>query len=420
MTKGVATPGVDGLEEIDRDDDVDITGADATRFHGVAARCNYLAFDRPDMNFSTKEICREMSKPTTGSLRRLRRLGQYLAGKPRLVWHFDMQDPTTTLDVFTDSDWAGCRKSRKSTSGGTVMLGGHCLKTWSRTQAIVAKSSAEAELYGVVKGAAEGMGMATLIGDLGDKVGIQMHLDAAAAKGIIERRGLSKIRHLDVNILWLQEVCARKVVPLKKVPGVDNPADLTTKHLQSALIEKNVKKMNMSFETGRAEKAAKLHTINYKVANGNRVEDNFERVMNSVDRLSGGEAWKNIRKAGNDLRGGGRWKTRGKKGVWHRWHVTPRISLFTPYRVAKGPGKGTALSSSRFTCGVTASGESFEFFDDWTTLANRHRVLTESWVGYTIFKERSVSNLEVQLDRPSKHCTTSTKCWADCMSDDEK
>ena len=65
------------------------------------------------------------------------------------------------------------------------MLGGHCLKTWSKTQAIVAKSSAEAELYGVVRGATEGLGMVTLIGDMGCKIGVQMHLDASAAKGII-------------------------------------------------------------------------------------------------------------------------------------------------------------------------------------------------------------------------------------------
>ena len=114
------TPGLDGADDEDRPEDIEIIGADATRFRGVAARCNYLAFDRPDIQFATKEVCREMSKPTTGSLRRLRRLGQYLKGKPRLVWHFDMQNPCTTLDVFTDSDWAGCRKSRKSTSGGTV------------------------------------------------------------------------------------------------------------------------------------------------------------------------------------------------------------------------------------------------------------------------------------------------------------
>ena len=83
--RAAATPGIDGIEEVNTDDDVDITGADATIFRGVAARCNHLAFDRPDIQFPTKEISREMSKPTTGSLRRLQRLGQHLKGKPRLI-----------------------------------------------------------------------------------------------------------------------------------------------------------------------------------------------------------------------------------------------------------------------------------------------------------------------------------------------
>ena len=47
--RSAATPGIDGIDEVDRDDDVEITGSDATRFRGVAARCNYLAFDRPDI-----------------------------------------------------------------------------------------------------------------------------------------------------------------------------------------------------------------------------------------------------------------------------------------------------------------------------------------------------------------------------------
>ena len=257
-----ATPGIDGQEEIDKEEECEeITGADITRFRGVAARCNYLAFDRPDIQYATKEICREMSKPTTGSLRRLRRLGQYLKGKPRLVWDFDMQEPCLTIDVYSDSDWAGCRKSRTSTSGGTIMVGDHCLKTWSKTQAIIAKSSAEAELYGVVRGATEALGMCSLMGDLGRTMGIQMHIDAAAAKGIIERRGLSKVRHIDVNVLWLQEVCARRQIPVAKVPGEENPADLTTKHLTSILIDRNIKRMRLRFQEGRASKAADLHVV---------------------------------------------------------------------------------------------------------------------------------------------------------------
>ena len=129
-----------------------------------------------------------MSNPTNGSLRRLRRIGCYLKGAKRLVWDFKLQDEVETLDVYTDSDWAGCRRSRKSTSGGTIMKGSHCLKTWSKTQALIAKSSGEAELYAVVRGAAEALGMATLAKDLGRNMSIQLHVDAAAAKGMIERR----------------------------------------------------------------------------------------------------------------------------------------------------------------------------------------------------------------------------------------
>ena len=99
------------------------------------------------------------------------------------------------------------------------MAGKHCIKAWSKTQAIVAKSSAEAELCAVIRGATEALGMATLYHDFGQEVKLQMHIDALAAKGIIERQGLSKVRHIDVNILWMQEQCARKILPVAKVPG---------------------------------------------------------------------------------------------------------------------------------------------------------------------------------------------------------
>ena len=81
--RAVATPGVDEADEADKHDDVEIVGAGATGFRGGAARCNYVAFGGPDIQYATKEICREMSKPT--SLRRLKRLGQYLKGRRRFV-----------------------------------------------------------------------------------------------------------------------------------------------------------------------------------------------------------------------------------------------------------------------------------------------------------------------------------------------
>ena len=88
---GVATPGVSGADEEDNDNDVPLVGEDITRYRGVIARCNYLGADRPDALFAIKEGCPEMSKPTTGSLRRLRRIGRYLKKYPMLVWRYHMQ-----------------------------------------------------------------------------------------------------------------------------------------------------------------------------------------------------------------------------------------------------------------------------------------------------------------------------------------
>ncbi len=103
-----------------------------TLFRGVSARCNYLSADRPDVQYAAKEVCRFMAKPSTLSYSALRRLGRYLVGRPRLVYEYDFQK-AGRLDVYSDTDWAGCPRTRKSTSGGCVMLGTHCRKSWSST-----------------------------------------------------------------------------------------------------------------------------------------------------------------------------------------------------------------------------------------------------------------------------------------------
>ena len=154
------TPG--NSQTKDEDEEKELVGEQATQYRALAARCNYLSMDRPDMQFAVKEACREMAKPTVSAWSRLERIGQYLKGRPRLVWRFDWQSPVATLDVYADANWAGCHRTRKNTSGGCAMMGQHCIKTWSKTQALIAKSSAESELYGVVKASCEALGSLTL------------------------------------------------------------------------------------------------------------------------------------------------------------------------------------------------------------------------------------------------------------------
>ena len=90
-------------------------------------------------------------------------------------------------------------------------MGQHCIKTWSKTQSVIAKSSAESELYASVKSACEGLGLATLAKDMGHgDVMIKLHMDASAAMSLVDRKGLSKVRHIEVHVLLVQQNHARK------------------------------------------------------------------------------------------------------------------------------------------------------------------------------------------------------------------
>ena len=109
-----------------------------------------------------------------------------------------------SLECYSDTDWSGCTKTRKSTSGGCLMMGAHVLKTWSATQPTVSLSSGEAEFYGVVKASGLALGQQSLLRDLGLELLVRVWTDSSAAMGICARRGLGQLRHIATHTLWVQ------------------------------------------------------------------------------------------------------------------------------------------------------------------------------------------------------------------------
>ena len=64
-----------------------------------------------------------MSAPKVWGMRRLRKIEKYLVGKPRLISKFAWQDWPSRVTTLTDSDWAACARTAKSTSGGMICIG---------------------------------------------------------------------------------------------------------------------------------------------------------------------------------------------------------------------------------------------------------------------------------------------------------
>ena len=248
-----------------------------------------------------------------------------------------------------------------------------------KTQLLIAESSAESELYGIVKASCEALGTLTLAQELGGSLDARVHVDAAAAKGIAERSGFDKVRHIDVNVLWLQEQEARGRVPLHKIDGVRNPADLMTKYLDFKKIAEHIERMNMEFRGGRAEAAAQLYGVDDRRQEGGEGEgpeeeaeaghkkevkkeqivslpchfykwkevgDNVVIDEDGEDEEEDGdedeekdvnEEISNSRKGGAELPD--RWVCRGRNMTWTREHRAPRSELFHPAEADMGSVK---------------------------------------------------------------------------------
>ena len=224
----VSYPWESGMADQDSDGE-ELVGRDATSFRALAARANYLAQDRGDISFATKEVCRHMAHPTRGAMRRLKRLGRYLLGHPRVVWKFEWQPLQRCLTSYSDSDWAGCRETARSTTGGLVMMGTHPLKSWCVTQKHVTLSSAEAELMAIVRCASECIGMTQLAQTWALDLQAEIYADSSAALAICKRQGCGRLRHVRIGHLWIQERVRAQELTLRKILGEVNPADLLTK-----------------------------------------------------------------------------------------------------------------------------------------------------------------------------------------------
>ena len=134
--------------------------------------------------------------------------------------------PTTTLstnkavldmDIHVDADWAGCPSTRKSTTGFVIYILGTPVSFGSRTQATIALSSAESELYAICTGTSEGLHLKMFLQESGlaSKVNIRIHTDSTAGKSIATRQGTSKkAKHIDIRFLYTQQLTKDGIISI--------------------------------------------------------------------------------------------------------------------------------------------------------------------------------------------------------------
>ena len=163
------------------------------------------------------------------------------------------------LDVWSDTDHAGCLETRKSTTGGVVMFGTHVIKHWASTQTLISLSTGEAEYYGCVRAGSHGLGIKSMLEDLGVlEKRLRIKTDASVAKSLASRRGLGGVRHIEVNQLWLQEKVNEGKIEIEKVKGEINRADVLTKPRDGPSLKQQLAWTRQEVRDGRRWLAPKL------------------------------------------------------------------------------------------------------------------------------------------------------------------
>ena len=210
----------------------------------------YVSSDRPDIQYCTKLPSAYMSKPTELAWKGLIRRSQYLVQTMGYAVQLKRNTPGTTwlggaggyseqiegdpsiLECYTDADCAG-HVNRKSTSSGVMLLDGNPIYSWSRTQRTPALSSGESEFMALVTGACESLYVKACVEFLlKGQVLVQLRSDSVAGRGIAKRQGLGRVRHLEVQFLWIQQKLAEKLFRLGPIASLVNSGDLGTKALQ--------------------------------------------------------------------------------------------------------------------------------------------------------------------------------------------
>ena len=206
----------------------------------------YLTASRPDIMFATCACARYQSSPRESHMIAVKRIFRYLKGTPSLgIWY--PANHSVKLVGFSDSDYAGCKMTRKSTSGGYQFLGG-CLVSWqTKKQQSVAISTAEAEYTAAAMCTSQLLRLQNQLLDYGIKESkTPLMLDSTSAISIIQNPvQFSRTKHIEIRYHFIRDAYEKGKIDMKYVPSADQIADVFTKALDSAPFQNLVSRLGM-------------------------------------------------------------------------------------------------------------------------------------------------------------------------------
>ncbi|KAK6131602.1 hypothetical protein DH2020_034616 [Rehmannia glutinosa] len=217
------------------DMDADGKPVDQTRYRALIGSLLYLTASRPDITFAVGICARFQSAPKESHMTAAKRILRYLKGCQEVgLWY--PKECGFKLIGYSDSDYAGCRVDRKSTSRTCQMLGNRLVSWFSKKQNSIATFTAEAEYIAAGNCCAQVLWMRQQLRDyeIEEKEIPIIFCDNISAINIAQNPvHHNRTKHIEIRHHFLRDCVSKRKIEISFVPSQDQLADIFTKPLSS-------------------------------------------------------------------------------------------------------------------------------------------------------------------------------------------